>query len=446
MSPVVRNLTRPLRHTGLAVLSLLLGGTAVLAAEAPSVVDAKLVEQGKYLARAGDCVACHTAPGGKPFAGGLAFKLPMGTIYSTNITPDPTAGLGTYTEADFANAVRRGIAKDGTSLYPAMPFPSYARVSDADIHALYAYFMHGVAPVAVASPQADVTWPLSMRWPLSLWRRMFAPSPDAVVSDAAADPVLARGAYLVEGLGHCGACHTPRGFALQEKALTARDGTAYLSGGAALEGWIPQSLRGDKLTGLGAWSEADIVQFLKTGRNGHGSVFGGMSPVVEDSTQHLSDDDLHAIAHYLKSLPAAEPAREADFHYDDTVAKQLYNGQVTAPGAAAYVDSCAACHRTDGHGYPTVFPPLAGNPVLSGADPDGLIHIVLAGSTLPPTGTAPSAFTMPGFRGRLSNQEAAELVSFIRTSWGNKGAPVTAAEVAKVRGTLPPADKTIAIP
>jgi mono/diheme cytochrome c family protein len=406
--------------------------------------EAALIADGAYLARAGDCVACHTARSGRPFAGGLPFELPIGTIYSTNITPDPKTGIGDYTEVDFARAVRRGIAKDGTSLYPAMPFPSYARVSDADIHALYVYFMHGVPPVAEANRTADVRWPLSMRWPLALWRSLFGPGQPQPAS-ADSDPVRARGAYLVEGLGHCGACHTPRGMALQEKALTEQEGSLYLSGGAAIDGWIPQSLRGDRLTGLGSWSETDIVQFLKTGRNPHGSTFGGMSAVVQDSMQFLTDEDLRAIAHYLKTLAPDPSARDAEFHYDDTIAKQLYQGQTTVPGALDYVNRCAACHRTDGHGYPTVFPPLAGNPELQSPDPQALIRIVLVGSTVPSTGQAPSSFTMPGFADRLSDQQVAEVVSFIRASWGNQGGAVTAADVAKIRKTLAaPETKTVA--
>ena len=219
---------------------------------------------------------------GKPFAGGLPFKLPIGTIYSSNITPDKAAGIGSYTEADFARAVRQGVRKDGSTLYPAMRFPSYARVSDADIHALYAYFMQGVQSVAAPTRTADISWPLSMRWPLTIWRWAFAPGAPAPVTSG--DPELLRGAYLVEGLGHCGACHTERGLALEAKALTNRDGCSYLAGSGQVEGWVPPTLRANALTGLGAWSEDDIAALLKTGRNAHGSVFGSMSPVVEDST------------------------------------------------------------------------------------------------------------------------------------------------------------------
>ena len=180
---------------------------------------AEQIARGEYLARAGDCVACHTAMGGTEFAGGLGMKTPIGTIYSTNITPDKETGIGDYSFEDFDNAVRHGIAKNGQTLYPAMPYPSYAVVTESDMRALYAYFMHGVAPVKAANRDSDIPWPLSMRWPLRFWRGIFAPEVKDFQPAKAEDPVLARGRYLVEGLGHCGACHTPRSLTMQEKAL-----------------------------------------------------------------------------------------------------------------------------------------------------------------------------------------------------------------------------------
>lgn len=414
----------------LVIASLaLLGSSLVNAAE---VDQQALVQQGEYLARAGDCVACHTAKDGKPFAGGLPMETPIGVIYSTNITPDKT-GIGDYSFEDFDQAVRHGVAKGGSTLYPAMPFPSYARVSDADMQALYAYFMKGVAPVARDNQGSDIPWPLSMRWPLSIWRWMFAPSVETPALAAGSDPVISRGAYLVEGLGHCGACHTPRALTMQEKALSASDGSAFLSGSAPLEGWIAKSLRGDHKDGLGSWSEEQLVQFLKTGRSDRSAVFGGMSDVVVHSMQYMSEADLTAIARYLKSLPANDP-KDQPHAYDKQVAQALWNGDDSKPGAAVYIDNCAACHRTDGHGYTRVFPALAGNPVLQSADATSLIHIVLKGGTLPATHSAPSTFTMPAFAWRLSDQEVADVVNFIRSSWGNQASPVNASDVAGLRG------------
>ena len=411
--------------------ALVIASLALLSSCSVSAAETDLIKQGEYLARAGDCVACHTAKGGKPFAGGLPMETPIGVIYSTNITPDKT-GLGDYSFEDFDKAVRHGVAKSGSTLYPAMPYPSYARVSDSDMQALYAYFMKGVEPVAQENRDSDIPWPLSMRWPLAAWRWMFAPSVEEHQAQATADPVVSRGAYLVEGLGHCGACHTPRALTMQEKALSAADGSAFLSGSAPLEGWIAKSLRGDHKDGLGSWSEEQLVQFLKTGRSDRSAVFGGMSDVVVHSMQYMSQDDLTAIARYLKSLPAVDP-KDQPHQYDKQVAEALWKGDDSKPGASVYIDNCAACHRTDGHGYTRVFPALAGNPVLQTDDPTSLIHIVLKGGTLPATHTAPSTVTMPGFAWRLSDQEVADVVSFIRGSWGNKGAPVKAADVAKLR-------------
>lgn len=412
----------------LLTAALCLGASTLL--HAADAADPALVKKGEYLARAGDCVACHTAKGGKPFAGGLPMETPIGTLYSTNITPDPS-GIGDYSYEDFERAVRQGIGLDGSTLYPAMPYPSYARVSDEDMQALYAYFMHGVQPVEQANKDSDIPWPLSMRWPLAFWRGLFAPEVKPFEAGER-DPVVARGAYLVEGLGHCGACHTPRALTMQEKALDADDGDAYLAGSAPLEGWIAKSLRGDHKDGLGSWSEAQIVAFLKTGRNERTAVFGGMSDVVEHSMQYMSDADLSAIARYLKTLPPVNPD-DKPFQEDRQVADALWKGDDAKPGAALYVDNCAACHRTDGKGYARVFPALAGNPVLQGEDATSLIHIVLEGGTLPATQTAPSTFTMPAFAWRMNDQQVADVVNFIRSSWGNQAGAVTAAQVASLR-------------
>ncbi|KMN17370.1 alcohol dehydrogenase [Pseudomonas weihenstephanensis] len=411
----------------IAILALL-GSTAAMAAQDSAHA---LIQQGEYLARAGDCVACHTAKGGKPFAGGLAMETPIGLIYSTNITPDKS-GIGDYSFEDFDKAVRHGIAKNGSTLYPAMPYPSYARVNQADMQALYAYFMSGVKPVAQENQAVDIPWPMSMRWPLAMWRWMFAPAVEDFTPVAQQDPVVSRGAYLVEGLGHCGACHTPRALTMQEKALSATDGSTFLSGSAPLEGWIAKNLRGDHKDGLGSWNEAQLVQFLKTGRSDRSAVFGGMSDVIVHSMQYMSEADLTAIARYLKSLPAVDSA-DKPHQYDPAVADALWNGDDSKRGAAVYIDNCAACHRTDGNGYTRVFPALAGNPVLQSDDPTSLIHIVLKGGTLPATHTAPSTVTMPAFDWRLSDQEVADVVNFIRTSWGNQAGEVKATDVKGLR-------------
>lgn len=415
-----------------SILALLLG-TITFAALADEQSDEQ-IKRGEYLARAGDCVACHSSPGGKPFAGGLAMITPIGAIYSTNITPDKNSGIGDYSFDDFQKAVRKGVAKNGDTLYPAMPYPSYAVVSDSDMRALYAYFMHGVAPVDQANKKSDIPWPLSMRWPLSIWRGIFAPEVKAFQPDAQEDAVVARGRYLVEGLGHCGACHTPRRITMQEKTLSDDDSRSYLAGSSApIDGWTASNLRGDNRDGLGRWSEDDLRQFLRYGRNDQTAAFGGMTEVVTHSLQYLSDEDITAIARYLKSLTPHDPS-QPPFRPDAATASALWKGDDSASGASVYVDSCAACHKTDGSGYTRFFPALRGNPVVMAEDPTSLIHIVLMGGTLPGVNGAPSSVTMPAFGWRLSDRQVADVVNFIRTSWGNSHTQaVSAKDVAALR-------------
>ncbi|WPB55817.1 cytochrome c [Xylophilus sp. GOD-11R] len=393
------------------------------------------VQRGAYLARAGDCVACHTAPGGKPFAGGLPMATPIGTLFTSNITPDPKTGIGGYSFEDFDQAVRHGYAKGKGSLLPAMPYPSYARVSEQDMRDLYAYFTKGVQPVEQEPPANTIAWPLSMRWPLGIWRRVFAPDPVEVQASAeAAAPTaqgVLRGAYLVEGLGHCGTCHTPRSsLTMQEKALTASD-PLFLAGGGVLEGWQAKNLRGDQ-DGLGRWSEQDIVDLLKTGRNRDTAVFGGMADVVQHSTQYLSASDLQSIAVYLKTLPAAQSTATV-WRDDPSTADALWKGDDRAPGSALFLDNCAACHRSDGKGYGEVFPALAGNSAVLTQDPHNLVAMILHGGRTPATGSRPSGIAMPSFGWRLSNDQVADLANFVRSGWGNAAPAVTASQVHKIR-------------
>ncbi|PRA31450.1 cytochrome c [Pseudomonas poae] len=405
---------------------------------APQAEQAALIEKGRYLADAGDCTACHTAKGGQPFAGGLPIASPIGTLYSSNITPDKITGIGDYSLEDFDRAVRHGIAANGDSLYPAMPYPAYAKVTDADLQALYAYFMHGVAPVNAENRANAVPWPLSMRWPLAIWRKVFAPAPDAVAFNAERykDADVARGAYLVQGLGHCGSCHTPRAVTLQEKALDDSS-PLYLSGGPVIDGWLAVNLRGNAADGLGNWSVDDIVATLRSARSETHAVLGGaMGDVVVHSTQNLNDSDLHAMAAYLKTLPAGE-RQVSSFTADPATAKALAAGQEGSRGAELYIDNCAACHRTNGLGDARVFPKIAGNSSVLSQDPVSMIRLVLEGSKLPATATAPSELGMPGFAWRLSDEEVAQLLSFIRNSWGNQAPNVSAAQVKQLRDTLP---------
>jgi alcohol dehydrogenase (quinone), cytochrome c subunit len=424
-SASVPKVRRPLAAAALLAVALLFATPARTQSPDPAEV-----ERGAYLARAGDCTACHTAPGGAEMAGGLPMKMPFGTIYTTNITPDPATGIGHYSLMDFERAVRRGIAPGGRHLYPAMPYPSFTKMTDSDLSALYAYFMNGVPPVHHPNRKNGVPWPLDVRWPLALWDaaftgRRFQPDPTH-------DAEWNRGAYLVEGAGHCGACHTPRGIGFQERALD-NHGDQFLAGGPVLDGWTAPSLRDEPGTGLAGWSPQAVANFLKTGRTGEASAFGSMADVVQHSTQYLTDDDLYAIGVYLKSLGPASGSPGSQPAADDRTAAALHDGDLRRPGAAAYVDSCAACHRTDGVGYTGVFPRLAGNPAVLQSNAADVISVVLKGSTVPATATAPSSFTMPPFGERLDDQDVAGVVNLIRNSWGNRAPAVTATEVKAQR-------------
>jgi mono/diheme cytochrome c family protein len=422
---------------GALTFALLPTHTRRIAAGPSAGSDAASIERGRYLAVAADCIGCHTAPGGKPFAGGLTLDSPLGKVYSTNITPHPESGIGKFTLDDFDRAVRHGIDAEGMTLYPAMPYPSYSLMSDSDIAALYSYFLHGVEPVASGAPANDIPWPLSIRWPVAIWRKLFSPSPDAPGFNASryADPVVARGAYLVQAPGHCGACHTPRAFTLQEKALDDSS-TSFLAGGPEIGGWVAVNLRGNAGDGLGDWSKDDIVATLRTARNATQAVIGApMSEVVVHSTQHLNEADLQAIAAYLKTL-APSSGRAVKFAANPATAAALARGREADRGAELYDDNCAACHRSDGAGSPTALPQIADNSSVLAEDPNSLIRLVLAGGSLPGTEAAPSTLGMPAFAWRLSDEEVAELLTFIRTNWGNRASGVTAAEVARVRDSL----------
>jgi mono/diheme cytochrome c family protein len=393
-----------------------------------------IIARGAYLARLGDCAACHSIPGKPAYSGGLRMGIPIGAIYATNITPDSNNGIGRMSLDDFDRALRFGVA-DGHSLYPAMPFTSYYNTRAEDVAALYTYFKHGVAPTAVPNRPSDIVFPLSMRWPLTFWRWFFAPSPKPFAAPPGMDPQQAQGAYFVEGLGHCGECHTPRALAMQMKASTPAGGAAYLSG-AVIENYFAPSLRSSGSGTLGAWSEEEVAQFLETGANAQGIAFGSMSDVIIHSTQYMTPADALATAKYLKSLRNQDEEPATRFTYDATEHLALKNGDASKPGARIYLDNCAACHRPDGVGYEQVFPRLAGNPVVQAGNPQSLVSIVLGGSQTPRTAYTPAQFTMPRFAWRLSDKDVADVVNFIRTSWGNRAAPVSPADVAKSRESL----------
>lgn len=387
--------------------------------------DAQLIKRGEYISRLGDCSACHTSPGKAAFAGGLAIKSNLGTIYSTNITPDILHGIGKYTEQQFSNAVRKGILPDGSRLYPAMPYPAYVKINDEDMHALYAWFMHGVKPSAEQPAKTALNFPFSQRWGIRFWNWAFT-SNKSFKPIAGASAKINRGAYLVEGLGHCGSCHTPRGFGMNEKATDSSD-KLFLAGGD-LNGWEVPTLRG-----IPHWSQKEIVDYLATGRNDKAAVGGEMKSVIEHSTAYMTDADLQAIAAYLKFLGGNPPQIIPDEKAAQLTAEKLTLAKNLSTGERLYLDNCSACHFVSGKGATGIFPQLDQATIVNAQHPEGLIHTILAGARLPSTARAPSTLSMPGFAQRLNDQEVAELATFIRQGWSNHAAAVTTEQVKKVR-------------
>jgi mono/diheme cytochrome c family protein len=395
----------------------------IIACLLPFGAAAQNMSRGAYLAKLGDCVTCHTAPGGRKYAGGYPVNSPLGFIYGSNITPDPAYGIGNYTLEDFTRAVREGIAKDGRRLYPAMPYPFFAGMTDADIKALYDYFMHEVEPVAHRPPETALPFPFNQRWGMIVWNWAFLkeeryrPRKEHTES-------WNRGAYLVRTVGHCGACHTPIGVAFQDKGDN-EDDPDFLTGDT-LDHWFAASLRADEAGGLGRWSQDDIVSFLTTGRGAGGMVFGSMKPVVENYT-HLRAEDARAIAEYLKSLSAAgEPS---SYKPEEAARSDPFE----RPGAGLYASFCASCHGMRGEGGMPKAPKLAGNAAVLSRDPTSVIHIVLEGGGSP---ARKGRGGMPAFGQRFDDRQIAEIVTFIRNRWGNHASPATGRQVHRLRQAL----------
>lgn len=401
--------------------------------EAPRPATVDFVARGEMVARQADCVACHSTPGGKPFAGGLEMGTPLGSIFATNITPDKKTGIGNYSLADFDRAVRHGVTPDGAHLYPAMPYPSYTKLQDDDLRALYAFFMRGVEPAQRSNRPSDIKWPLNMRWPLAVWNALFI-NQGVYVAKPGEDERWNRGAYLVQAAGHCGACHTPRSVTMNEKALD--ESSPLFLAGALLDGWYAPSLRQDHNTGLGRWSEEDIFQFLKNGRNMHSVVFGSMAEVYNNSTQFMSDEDLRAIGYYLKSLPGDAERDGKPWTYANAASGRAIG---SATGGRIYATRCGFCHGNDGRGQNQWIPPLAGSTSSLTKHSQSQINVTLNGSSRVVTAGIPDAYRMPPFREQLSDQQIADVLTYVRSSWGNNGATVPAADVRALRGHTDPA-------
>ena len=397
-------------------VAALIGGGAPAAAQE---LSSSQIERGRYLAIAANCVSCHTDldHGGTPWAGGRELDTPFGVIVTPNITFDDETGIGRYTRDDFWRAMHEGIRRDGAQLYPAFPYPYFTRMPREDVDAIYDY-LQTIEPVrSDITPEAELAAPFQLREAVRGWKLLnfdqgvFVPDPQR--SDD-----WNRGAYLVRGPGHCAACHTG-------KTLTGGDDPDEDLRGGVLENWHAPNIRGGEHGGIAHWSEDDIVEFLGTGRAAHTIAMSRMGEVVAYSTQHLHEDDLRAIAVYLKDLPDAprevfDPPEEA----------------VMRTGEAIYFDNCAACHRTDGAGVEHIFARLDGSNKVNSDDATTIIRVVLEGARAEPTERWPHGIAMPAFSWKLTDDQIADVLNYLRHAWDNNARLIDASEVSDLREEL----------
>ncbi|MEO6856702.1 MAG: cytochrome c [Rhodoferax sp.] len=377
----------------------------------------ELLARGAYLARAGNCAACHTTRGGTPYAGGRGIDTPFGMVYSSNLTPDVRTGIGSWSAAEFWRALHNGRAKDGRLLYPAFPYPSYTTVTRADSDALYAY-LHSLPATAQPATKHALRWPFNQQAALAVWRALYF-TPASFQPEAVQSAEWNRGAYLVRGLGHCGACHTAR------NALGATNDRLDLAGGLIpVQNWYAPSLTATQEAGVHDWPLEDAVRLLQTGVAPQGTVLGPMAEVVQQSTQYLTRQDLTAMATYLKALPrtAVEPVRDVPS-----------TPRNVERGTKLYDQHCAQCHGAQGQGVAGAYPALAGNRAVTMASTANLVHAVRNGGFAPATAGNPRPFGMPPFVLVLDDADIAAVLSHIRASWGNQAAGVTELEVSRLR-------------
>ncbi|MEY4562255.1 MAG: hypothetical protein RLZZ618_1532, partial [Pseudomonadota bacterium] len=401
-----------------AVLALNLRGEDPLPANAqPRDGTAEQIQRGAYLAQVGNCAGCHTARGGEPYAGGLKLLTPFGAITASNLTPDNETGLGRWSPEHFWRALHNGRSRDGRLLYPAFPYPNYTRVNRADADALYAY-LRSVKPVNLPVPAHELEFPYNTQAALGVWRALYF-SPSAPVSDAEQSADWNRGANLVQGLGHCNACHSSRNL------LGASASAFDLNGGLIpMQNWYAPSLTAPDQAGVSHWTLNDITTLLKTGMTANASVQGPMAEVVVRSTQHWSDADLRAAAVYLKALPASPPLKRVAARPDPAA---------NAKGPALYQQHCAQCHGDRGEGVAGVYPALAGNRAVVMDPPANLVRVVLEGGYAPATRANPRPYGMPPFEPVLDANELAAVLTHVRSNWGNEGTLVTSREVERYR-------------
>ncbi len=377
------------------------------------------VSKGRYLATVGDCAACHTSDPSKPFAGGIAIKTPFGTLVGANITPDTATGIGNWTYAEFQKAMSEGIGHGGKRLYGAMPFTAYTKVTDEDNRAIWAYLQ---TLQAIHNPVEtnQLPFPFNVRTSLIGWNWLNFDK-GVYQPDMSKSAEWNRGAYIIQGLGHCGTCHTP-------KNIIGGDKNDQFLQGSEVENWWAPNITADNHQGIGRWTVQDIKDYLRTGVNRYDSASGPMAEEVKNSSQHWKGEDLQAAAVYLKSLgkdnqKALPAAVKAD------------NSQMVT-GKAIYFDRCSACHTSSGAGVKNIFPQLANSPLINASEPTSLMHVVLAGSRAVDTPTRPTAPAMPSFAATMTDQQIADVLTYIRNSWGNAASEVSASDVKKMRENL----------
>lgn len=384
----------------------------------------QVINRGEYLARAGDCVACHTTPNGKSFAGGRPMVTPFGALYVPNITPDDDTGIGKWTADEFYRMMHTGVSKDGTLLYPAMPFASYTKVTRDDSDAIFAYLM-SVTPVKQQNRPHELRFPFNNRDLLLGWRTLYFREGE-YRTDTKQNAQWNRGAYLVQGLGHCAMCHT---------AINALGGSseskAFEGGMIPNQNWYAPSLTSNREAGLGNWKLQDIAELLQVGTSHRSTTYGPMAEVVYNSLQYLSDDDVMAMAVYLKALP------QRDSEAAPTSQARLVSPTVMETGRKVYTAQCAVCHGEEGKGNTPAYPPLAGNQSITMASPVNSIRMVLNGGYAPGTKKNPRPHGMPPFSHILNDDEVAAVVTYIRVAWDNSGTPVVPAQTSDLRKLQP---------
>jgi mono/diheme cytochrome c family protein len=387
-----------------------------------ALAKASVVERGAYLARAADCMVCHTSQGGKDYAGGLGFKLPFGTLYSTNITPDKETGIGNYSDRDFLNAVHRGVRRDGARLYPAMPFTSYTYLSDADALAIKAY-LFSLPPVRAAAPANTLTFPFNQRWAMGFWSAVFS-TDSRFEPDTSRSSEWNRGAYLAEALAHCGECHTPRNLAF---ALDNR----RKFGGALTAGWRAFNISSDKTTGVGSWRDEDLVSYLSIGHaTDHGTASGPMGEAVDHSFSRMAPEDIRAVVAYLRSVPAITstdlPAKLAP----PASASHRDGGTADPRGKMVFEGACVSCHGWTGQSPTSPFATLTGAWAVNDPGATNVAQIIISGTKRK---TPADAVSMPAFGSAYSDTEIAAVANYVTARFGSKASQITANDVAELR-------------